>query len=719
MFQEDKSNLRFRGLLKKLAIELKQNKKSELCRELQALFVSECHRIFLSEQDLKVTPEIAAAVASTLRHLNPSVQERYTEILNHNYESLEGFAADLVDSNLLANAKPRERPTIHKDYEYKTKVLETVWLLTACQIDFNSERTFNFDVIAARCLGLLLSHSYLELLVCIRRLYPDFDTAQKLVANFIVLQLLIHHVNDKILPFPTLTLQLRFIRDLNAHEDHGLPETIAESINDRLDKALELNMSFSKLPLFRNFHLLNRAIGQPDFVQMSQSFDELVNNALQTRSKKRRAHQISLIAGELKMLTIYLYQHVSIDEYANNGWSKENKAELAPHVCQLTNMINKLNLYFAEKILTQPKDNVKNVLRFISELTEAICPLEGERYPDLNSTVLLSSVLDRICVSRLKPIFDTLKEREKKIFEELEIVVSTRKNAEYMRKIYSNRRTALPFSGNLVKQITFAQEGNDGNRHNDENNDSIGNEQILNRAEASGAVLRTLMEVKLLINFTRVHFHTNLPVFITQYQEPSEELLDCLSYRLLPNKSHVINLDTATNGLASIFDDLQSNYLSKKILPGIIFERKLYPYDQLATKLIHYVAAQLTTLTSEEARPSLTRLRNVVNEIIEINNEYYYPKKLAEKLSAKSYLAQISKLEKQTMPIQEKGREKEQEKEKEAEEKKYEKESRPLRTRKDTIKRRSLHFLESISIIHPAKKADDDKEPDNNPGLQG
>ena len=62
--QEDKANLRLHVLLKKLASELKQNKESELCRELQALFVSECHRVFLSEHDLEITPEIAEAIAT-------------------------------------------------------------------------------------------------------------------------------------------------------------------------------------------------------------------------------------------------------------------------------------------------------------------------------------------------------------------------------------------------------------------------------------------------------------------------------------------------------------------------------------------------------------------------------------------------------------------------------------------------------------------------------
>ncbi|CEG56915.1 RasGEF domain-containing protein [Legionella fallonii] len=683
---ERSNRFRLRGILKKLADKLKDDRKSPYCHELKELFVDECHRICLLDEALECTPEIAEIIEMTLNHLDRSVQERYTKIQNSNYNILSMFVFMLINNNLTVDAEPRSKPIIHEDYKYQAKALKTVWLLTACQSSFDAKREFDFAIIAQRALGVLPSYSYLEILVCIRRLYPDFDRAQKLVANFIVLQLLIYHVNDKVNPFPTLKMQLRFICQLNVDEHHGLGK-LGEQINAYLNKATQLNMALSREPLLRNFHFLNRQINQPTFVRMNQSFDELVNNAL-SKTKKKRVHEVSLIASELRMLTIYLYQRVSIAEFADSNWLKTNKQTLSPHISLFTEALNKLSTYFTEKILTQPEDNIQNALQFLSEIAEAICPLDGENYPDLNSSMLLSSVFNKTPISRLKPIFEALDPIGQKVIKELDTVTSQEKHALFMREVYHNRKTALPFCGEFLTNMTFAHDGN---------------AKTLFRAESFGCVLKKLMEVKLLINFTKVHFHTDLSIFITEYQDPGEEYLDCLSYRHQPSKAHVINLDTAAS-FDSLLDELKINYLSKNILPSVMLNGELHPPQQLAAKLIFFYTKQLNSPRSELLTQSFDKLQETIHEIIKINNEYYYPKKLADKLKASLFSSQLTKMEKRVKNDEEQEEEK-------ILESKQENEKKPAR--KGTLRRRSLHFLESLNIIQPARKTSEPPSGDN------
>ena len=199
----------------------------------------------------------------------------------------------------MAAAEPKDELNVSAENQDQIAILKTLWLLTACQDNPNSKREFDVNLIANRVLGLLGTISFQEIIIHLQDLFPIFDKDQKIVANFIILQLLFHHTNDKIQLPPEISAEIRAISVLNS-EHLG---KLGEQINQHLEKALDLSSLFTEHRLLRNFYLLNRAISTPSTTRTNRSFDTLVEHALNLPRKERKEH-IALIAHELRIWTL-------------------------------------------------------------------------------------------------------------------------------------------------------------------------------------------------------------------------------------------------------------------------------------------------------------------------------------------------------------------------------------------------------------------------------
>jgi ankyrin repeat protein len=468
--------------------------------------------------DLDTRP-VNILLSRTINFLYPAAHKRHS-LVQHEFNGLlKLFAHFLIDNQVLIDPPPLEGLNINTEKYQNKMMLQTLWLLIAGQELPNSVREFDFSILSHRILGLLNTHSLIEILIGLRQIYSDCDIAQKSIANFLILQLLFYHVTEQISFPPVLGMHLRFLCNLNINRKSGLGE-IGKQFNDYLEKALELSSMMSSQPLLHNFYLIKQYLNHPKLIETNSSFDDWVNQALALPTKKRVEH-VELIAYELRTLTMAFYQRVSLAEFRDGCWLKEKRQESAPHITEITRQFDKLSAYFSEKILTQSAENIPNALLFLIELSQHLCPLDSERYPDLNHLMMLSSVFNNMSVSRLTHAFNTLLSIEQGIIDEVNRVVSHNRNFKFMRDIYNAYRTTLPFLGYILTETTFANSGNS-------------NELV--RAEMVGSVLKKLMEIKVQVNFEQATYSTSLPVFLESYTPPDEEFLYQASLKLQPEK---------------------------------------------------------------------------------------------------------------------------------------------------------------------------------------
>ncbi|EHL32424.1 ankyrin repeat domain-containing protein [Legionella drancourtii] len=326
---------------------------------LQAQFNSSCELYALSDDfELKeITSDIAAAqavISQTLDVLHPLVTESHKQIQHKMQSLLQMFTYLLAHNNLMADAEPRgalpTKPRPKADPLKEMPLDEILWLLTACQECINSKREFDESRLKNRVLSLLCAHQFVEILICLRMLYPALDHDQKTIANLIIVHLLFQHANDRIKLSPVINTHLRFIYKLNADK----LGTLGEQINELLQQALEFASLLNKQPLLRNFYLLNQEISKIDHTKHNSSFDALVEQAL-SLSRTNRTQHVLLIAHELHMLTLSFYQHVSIHEFNKNNWLEQNRDERSPQIVAFTHCFNKLSAYFIKKYWLNPQ----------------------------------------------------------------------------------------------------------------------------------------------------------------------------------------------------------------------------------------------------------------------------------------------------------------------------------------------------------------------------
>ena len=712
-------------LLKNLVKAYQTNKRSVISVSLQNEFNELCIKSLLaddfdlSNEPLFKFPENRQIIHDTISTLYPRVDELYSRIQNTTYTSINNFLYILASHISIADSTPLIPPVFNSGIIVNDQAQETLWLLTACQISHESKRTFDFAAVTHRALEILSSLSLFELLINLRTLYPYFDKDQKIVANFVVLQLLYYNAIDTVKQKENCTIEIQILTQLNSDKEKGLGK-LGEDINQHLLKIHDLCSSYVTRPLLRNYYILNRGISQPALLKLHTSFDAIVDQAL-IKIRSKRTEEVRIIAHELRMLTISFYQHVSISEFHNKNWEKMDvcpkteaeghacdsncvkvgKSTLAPHIVEFTEHFNKLSNYFVVKILSQPRKNIKNAVQLLIEIAQVLCPLNDEHYPDINHLMVISSVLNNVDISRLINYATDLSAEDNSYRMEIDTITSRNKNFQVMRNLYLQFRTTLPFLGLLLRDMTFAHDGNS-------------NSEKLVRAEACGEILKKLLEIKLLINFEKIHFHTNFPVFLKEYTCLDEDHVQRASSRIKPRKSDEIHWEHSSEHFRSNLNTIIKDYLSIDIIPPIITPKRTIKPKNLPVFLISSITSIIKTFKKEyEKKPSkkqamqnkellllmsiLSKLTIAIPEIIRINQQYYHAEHFTGTKSLESLKAKLEELKKSiesSMPLLEL-------------EDKKEPAERKAHIDSGSIKRRSAHYLQEHSIFKSGKESSD------------
>ncbi|ARG96803.1 RasGEF domain-containing protein [Legionella micdadei] len=678
--------IRARQFLKLIARAHQEKESSIKCQNFQHEFNVLCvsdpfveHLKLSSEEQTLGTYEV---ISNSLRTLHPLADKKYSTYQKEAYYLQTSLIPLLLNNIQRVDLEPRGKPQIDISEATNEELLNHLWLLTAGQSDFDKQREINFAVINESAISLLSSFPLEKILIQLRVLYSSFDFNQKLIANFILVQLLLYSgVNA--FPFgPAFHMQLRFFCKKNVNFNTGLAE-LGEELNIILQMAAKLSSALLDEPIIRNFSNLNRLV-QFTFVSKLHSFDQLVDCAI-AFPREERAKYVQSIANELRMLTMMFYQEVSICEFNNCYWSKEETKHLSPSIVKFTDYFNKLSFYFIEKILNQPSDNTRNALQFLIELSQALCALGEEKYPDLNHLQVLASVFSSSNISRLTVELGKLSTTDRKTIEEICTIASNLKNYQYMREICTTHRTALPFLGLFLTDVTFARDGN---------------ENALHRRAVVGEILKTILEIKLKINSECLIFVTDLPQFINTYPLPEtgnlEDKLYILSRRIQPRKTDHIDFDKLRSENPGVVIDQLSSFLKEDILPSSFFDKKSHPPSQFAEVFISFFENSLSHFQAQHNDSDVANLmdkfQNAVENIFRINNTYYFPKKLSSNLNPIYYSGRIQELRKQVLTDSSQNQRK----------------MTPAKVVLTSIKRKSMDPLKGYSLF--SSKMGDEKE---------
>ncbi|WP_160264742.1 RasGEF domain-containing protein [Legionella norrlandica] len=665
------------ALFKRMVFAYKEN--SVQYHDMLKQFISACKLVDLAQNQEMINsilkelgPVNHCIIDDILNNLTIELQNKYTTVQAGQESSMEDFLCLVLQEGLYIDKTPPKKPPFDDILAEQSGLLGFLWILTAGLDPTETERKINLERIAHASVYLQSINSHVEIIIALRLLFPFFDQHQKLVANYIVCQLLIS-TPTKLPQDSNFIEQLNKFSLCNREEKYGLGQ-VGEKLDNLLNTLVQQNDAFYQQPLFTNYCSFQK-IAQTFINPVAyQSFNELVDRALTLKSNKRKK-EIELIAQELRILSMKFYQTVALSEFADANWTKEDP-NLAINVLRLAMHFNQLSNYFTAKVLNQPSlDKTVNAIQLLIQIAQALCPLASGQFVDMHHLLIITSVLENSSISRLKPCMAALTETEQAIMAELTKIVGFSQN-KYWQRAVQNSCMTLPYVGLFQSDLTFAKDGNP---------------YPLGRAETCGSILLKILATKQLVNFHLFRVpKTDLFEFLDTYLSVNENRLYETSLRKFPKETKdIFDFDEPEKALKHplekldwkdleyneiprneqspkalgekligswlLLDELNFKYLDHYAIPRIKFKEKTYPPTQLGEILIAFFMMQLKELEEPakdqealEQRQAkkifLTALSDkittTVNTFIIIHNNYQN-----SKLSAKAILSLENKIE--------------------------------------------------------------------------
>lgn len=548
-----------------------------------------------------------------LHNLSTELQDNFSIIQTEQQQLMEDFLCLLINESLHLNDMPLTEPSFVDLHVDKPDLLRFLWTLTAGFNTTESKREIDLERIINAAFYLQNKNSFTEILIGLEKLFPFFDRQQKLVANYIVWQLLTCNVNDSFFLDSNLVEQLYLFDRANKKNEEDLAH-IGTKLSSSLSTLINRCDTVSHQPLYTNYQALRQITLESTSSKLNQSFNALVDRALSLNGDDRKK-EVAYIAQELSSLSIEFYQKIVLSEFADMSWTKEDP-NLAANILRQTTRFNQMSNYFLEKILQQPSsEKTINAIQLLIQIGQELCPLSAEQYIDLHSIMIITSVLENSAITRLKPYLAELKEIDQAIVAELIKIVDLGQNKYWQRVIQSSCR-ALPYSGLFQSDLTFAKDGN---------------QSQLGRAEACGNILLKILAIKQLVNFKVISPRTDLIEFIDNYIPIPEEHLYEASLRKLPKESKaILDFDKPESALFKpinkfSWSDLEGcrmppcehkpkilgeqlisawllinkfnyDYLDQYTVPQLKFKNKIYPSLHVGDQLINFFIMQLKEL---------------------------------------------------------------------------------------------------------------------------
>lgn len=589
------------AVLKQLIEAHRNDPQSTKYVTLKTYVNSLCHDIDLSRAT--ELPPYPAPFYQILKQLYPELYDQQTRLNKHATNLLQEMVNVLICNDLLSYFPS----STTSDYKQITKenesLVQAVWLVTSGILKNDGQRLYDFKQLTDQAYNLQIMMSYDRVIDLLILLYPYFDYQQKLVANFIVLQLFISNTHNPDDTYPNKMERISHFMACNIHVEVGLG-SLGLKLNAIFSRFLTIKEEVINSVLYKNNKVLGHWICSENINQLNGSFDLMINWALSHSTEERR-QMVMNVADDLRLLTRQYYLLLTLDDLGQGNLSNLTRMH--------TNYFNRLSDFFITKILTQPTSNVVNTLQFIIELIQELSRTDQGNFIDLNQLMMLSSVLENVNVSRLNIYFDTLSKQEHKVVQYLKHLVARDLNFKAMRDVWHNERS-LPFPGLIVTDLLFA---------------GIGNSDMALRAEITGQMVSNLLKIKEELNSLPVRYHSNLPCFLDSYTMSNEDVLRHHSQCLLEIAHNFIELKAEIEEIIPTLSRLEHNYLECEVIPSVKFKGNVYEPSQLGKKLIECFKQSLNlTVRDEELEKiqleALSKLNITLKSLVEISTRKNY-----------------------------------------------------------------------------------------------
>ncbi len=376
---------------------------------------------------------------------------------------------------------------------------------------------FDAQEIKKLVIGLLAETSAVEIIETLIQLYPHFKRDQKLVALFIVKEIIrrddIHHC-------------FQSKRFANGALSAFFKLTEADSYNDfntMLQEMIRLRKRIADPLVSAAIHInaiLSRTGAQNENIPLTPS---------------RLAKELSAISSEF-------YHTVQIKEFTRTGWAKNEKLTTSPNIVYQTDIFNKMSVYFIVTILQLPDDEERT--RFIELLIHTLHELLHGKIVDLNSAMAIAGALND---AFLAPYLNSLSDKDLlQKFQKALTILSPNHNYSEHRRTMANPGSGsvcIPFMGVYTRDLTFTAEKSD----------------LREKAMTLGNIFISLMQAQESLDQTFIPCLSTLLYELDSMAARNEEILELLAFKAKPKD---IRLDFTLDTLK--FTSMITIYAEKK-----------------------------------------------------------------------------------------------------------------------------------------------------------
>tara|TARA_R110002110_G_scaffold415807_1_gene656450 strand:- start:65606 stop:68599 length:2994 start_codon:yes stop_codon:yes gene_type:complete len=449
-------------------------------------------------------------------------------------------------------------------------IVEVLDLLCAGTTKDVSFRSFDKALVSASALGLqnfIEPHVIIRYLAC---LAPHFDLSQNLIANLIVKELLEWDISHQYVDTIKFSLALKRLYVSNeAHTPSG------KLINECLKQIIKTKVEENRNIIVENYHCLQQCTQSHVDIQSLRSIETIIHAGLQSEESDRVVIA-KQFANEIRLFGQQLYQNLQINEFFNKAWSRGKKLETSPNICKQIDFYTRMTNCIADKILSLPSQDVAQGISFFIQVGHATCYSEEGFGPDLNGLMCISGALDKLAITRLKPMIAGLPPAEQILLTNITELASAAHNYKWQRQFMQTWPNAVPFLGIFTKDVTMSIDGN---------SDKLGLIGVL------GKTFRQILMLKKMLSNNLVAFETDMVHVLTQGSpmmdaDKIEELQYRASCRIVPLSSEKPLILDKIKTIQKLFEKL-TEIVGNEFIPHVIkFKSKEYTFKDCIRQII-------------------------------------------------------------------------------------------------------------------------------------
>lgn len=462
---------------------------------------------------------------------------------------------------------------------------------------YNKEITYNPGYISNMTYGLLSALSAKDILAHLKNSWPQYNFEQRLIANFIVKELMI----------------IDFCRDLHLIDKteiefmlEGNTQTFplhAPKMNAFFGNVFEYRDILLENPIYINHKML--LTWQKENLQHYQmpSFGELIKATANLPRKKQKPY-IKQIADELSSVSGSKFAAIQMEEFFNTAWSKHDAQETSPNIMACIQMTNNL-VRFIQEIILSAKDiqEAQRLYELFVNVAARLCRSKNPSGPDMASVFIIMGALNSADVNKIKRIFGEMEKGIDKKLDYINELINPSKNYAWLRKLELSHQVSIPYLGKLLTDITFMYEGN---------------ENWLIVCELMGIEFKNLMKRQANILSVTKDSTTDLTNMLITYPFVSEDKIYELSSKWIPPE---ITIDSYSF-LQLLF--AVDNYVNKKVLPNINYNGKCYKGPNIIDPIFWQFKKHIICEgTSETLNEDYIKARKLIGDLILLINSRY------------------------------------------------------------------------------------------------